>query len=121
MKKTITTLLGLSLILAITVQANAQSLAPTPEHKRLHKLVIRHADPQYIYLMLRGQAKFSDGPEFSVYQLGQFGNGGFGNGFGNGSGNMSGGYSGTGPSGTSGGGRPGTGSSGPGGNGRSGG
>jgi hypothetical protein len=59
---------------------------PNPaDQKRLFRLKINRADPQMIYLLLRGEAGFGGGPEISTLvsgggQGGGFGGGGFGGG-----------------------------------------
>lgn len=59
-------------------------LIPQADRKRLIRLHIRHADPQYVFTLLLGRANFTTQPEISALSLfgggGGFGGGGFGGG-----------------------------------------
>jgi hypothetical protein len=63
--------------------AGDQNLVAPGERKRLHRIKILHADPQYIYQMLLGRSGFNSYPEISALSIG--GAGGGGGGFGGGS------------------------------------
>lgn len=56
---------------------------PTTDQRRLYRIKIQHADPQYVYMLLRGEMGFGNGPEISALSGGGFGGGGSG-GFGGG-------------------------------------
>lgn len=43
-------------------------LGPEPQKHLIRRIRIRHADPQYIYLLLLGRATFTTPPEISVLQ-----------------------------------------------------
>jgi uncharacterized membrane protein YgcG len=87
------------LVLLAAILIASVSLAQ--DGKVVRRLQIRHADPQLIYLLLRGQTNFQTPPELSTLQLT---GGGFSGGFGGG-GSFSGGNGGFGNSGPGGGGR----------------
>lgn len=55
---------------------------PTTDQRRLYRIKIQHADPQYVYMLLRGEMGFGNGPEVSALSGGGFGGGqgGFGGG-----------------------------------------
>lgn len=55
---------------------------PATDQKRLYRINIQHADPQYVYMLLRGEMGFGAGPEVSALSIGGFGGGqgGFGGG-----------------------------------------
>ncbi len=60
---------------------NAEPLPTTTDQKNFYRIKINRADPQYIYLLLRGEMGFGSGPEISTLQGGGgFGGGGFGGG-----------------------------------------
>lgn len=69
-------------------------LTPPSAKPRIHRFKIRYADPQFVYLLLRGDAGFGSGPELSTKDFsslpqgggrqGGFGGGGNGGGFGGG-------------------------------------
>jgi len=42
----------------------------TPPVKRLYKIRIQHADPQLVYLLLKGEAHFGTPPELSTHDQG---------------------------------------------------
>ena len=56
---------------------------PQSQRPRIHRIPIKHADPQFIFLMLRGQVNFQISPEISALRGGGVGGGG-GGGFGGG-------------------------------------
>lgn len=56
---------------------------PTTDQKRFYRIKIQRADPQYVYMLLRGEMGFNSGPEISTLSGGGFGGqggGGFGGG-----------------------------------------
>jgi hypothetical protein len=55
---------------------------PTTDQRRLYRIKIQRADPQYVYMLLRGEMGFGSGPEVSALSGGRFGGGqgGFGGG-----------------------------------------
>lgn len=73
-----------------------ENLPNTADQKRVYKLKVRHADPQFIYNLLIGQSGWNNQPEISTGSIGGGGGqGGFGGGgqggFGGGSGGFGGG------------------------------
>jgi uncharacterized membrane protein YgcG len=87
----------LTLLAAIIIA----SVSMAQDDKVVRRIQIRHADPQLIYLLLRGQTNFNTPPESSTLR---WMSGGFSNGFGGG-GSFSGGNGGFGNGGFGGGGR----------------
>jgi len=69
---------------------------PTTDQKRFYRIKIQHADPQYVYMLLRGEMGFNSGPEISTLSGGGFGGGqgGFGGGGFGGGGQGGGGFGG---------------------------
>lgn len=53
---------------------------PTTDQRRLYRIKIQRADPQYVYMLLRGEMGFGSGPEISALSGGLGGGGGFGGG-----------------------------------------
>ncbi len=77
-----------------------ESLPTTGTQKNFYRIKINSADPQFIYLLLKGEMGFGSGPEISTLQGGGSsggGQGGFGGGgFGGGGGQSGGGFGGQG-------------------------
>ena len=76
-------------ILLLVSMFVASSFAQVEPHRTIRRIKIYHADPQLIYMLLRGTANFGTGPEMSTFDFsslpsGGFNSGGSGNGFGNG-------------------------------------
>lgn len=79
-----------------TTTTNPQTpdqITPT-DQKRLYRIKIQHADPQYVYELLKGNLGFGTGPEISTLQGGVRGQGGGGFGQGGGGGFGGGGFGG---------------------------
>lgn len=60
--------LGWALLAPCPVQG--QDPPPAPHTTRVRRIKVLHADPQLIYLLLRGQATFRTQPEMSTGQIG---------------------------------------------------
>lgn len=64
--RSVTLILGLAMCMLVPSVACAAQHTSAVGVKRVVRLKIRSADPQLIYLLLRGQATFSTNPEIST-------------------------------------------------------